>query len=608
MIQTDGDLRLACSEVAVAVPSAWIPYQRRTCLVKEEFTRKLSLISTNNPSVTDISICPRSSPTVQSILQVLSTAHPLVFLSKAYLSCNFYDQDLSSLISIFLDDDSLPTLKSLSITSHDLAFRPLSINALSKGISQNRTLVELDLWDNQLNDDHFQSIADSLSVNSSLQVLMIADNNLSSKSGPLISGILKHNSTLTKLDFSRTELGEFGAIAIAESLASNTVLASLILKLSGIDGLGIPALFRCLQSNTTLTELDLHGNRIRLEEMGVFCEQISTHNNFLLNLGLSGCLSLPAVDLFISAIQDDTRLVELSLDTYDLKTTDHLIRVLSRNTTLQILRLSCDIPSYECFGTLLASNSTLMDLSIREVSNQKQKTPSLTPIFCALSLQNTSLRSLRFPCTRESSFFEDETNNPQFAPMLMTNSSLTFLSLAKMLKLSHLIDRNFFNMKKKSYSLVSLLLPRVYSPSELIAHDLNLRWLIDEISEQSGWIYRQKKSTYNYHVDEFYRTMRGVPIIVPYQSTLVETDMLTRAYFSAQKRDIRLKREGTLTDPTEMCRYMQGLFSRDLDGAVYDVSGTDGEERHRFSSLESVTNYLEQHILHAPGYFQSMKT
>jgi hypothetical protein len=214
----------------------------------------------------------------------------------------------------------------VSCTSLNLSFAsvfPIQVEILIEGLAKNRTITELTLRGNSLNDAGVRSLTERVLTreNSPLQLLDISETGATEESltelflalktdtslttllagrnkfhwnsdvSPLnpIAEMLLYNTSLTALQLYHTVVGDaaglqiahaltanqtlrslglecafrtVGVIGLGEALAHNTTLVSL--KLSGTDALiaGTEALARGLANNTTLTHLDLAANSI----------------------------------------------------------------------------------------------------------------------------------------------------------------------------------------------------------------------------------------------------------------------------------------------------------------------------------------------------------
>ena len=128
--------------------------------------------------------------------------------------------------------------------------------------SNDRTLQELDLHNNQISDKGATALAQALEGNTTLQILYLGDNKISDKGATALAQALEGNTTLQKLYLYNNQISDKGATALAQALEGNTTLRVLWLSDNQISDKGATALAQALEGNTTLQELYLGNNQI----------------------------------------------------------------------------------------------------------------------------------------------------------------------------------------------------------------------------------------------------------------------------------------------------------------------------------------------------------
>jgi Ran GTPase-activating protein (RanGAP) involved in mRNA processing and transport len=134
--------------------------------------------------------------------------------------------------------------------------------ALAEMLKVNNTLQKLGLGGNQIGDAGAQALAEMLKIHSTLQQLDLGYNRMGDDGAQALAEMLKINSTLQQLDLGYNRMGDDGAQALAEMLKVNSALQQLNLWNNKIGTVGTQALASMLKVNTTLQRLDLHNNRI----------------------------------------------------------------------------------------------------------------------------------------------------------------------------------------------------------------------------------------------------------------------------------------------------------------------------------------------------------
>mmetsp|Transcript_1916 Transcript_1916/g.2198 ORF Transcript_1916/g.2198 Transcript_1916/m.2198 type:complete len:960 (-) Transcript_1916:1304-4183(-) len=209
-------------------------------------------------------------------------------------------------------------------------------------LSRNKSLVYLDLSNNEIGDEGTAVIADVLSVNSGLLVLDLQLNKISPRGAKYIADSLLENNTLEVLKLDMTKISDEGLGYICEALEKNSTLSTLSLKNNSIGDDGAKFLAEVLTKNSALSKVILQNNSI----------------------GFSGVMSL-----FNSVSKSSLRSLDLSKNSFGTDAFAFIIKSLVENETLESLNLSSvnanmEKPSVlEAMLTFMKSNRTLKYLS-----------------------------------------------------------------------------------------------------------------------------------------------------------------------------------------------------------------------------------------------------
>ena len=134
--------------------------------------------------------------------------------------------------------------------------------SLSKALSVNSSLTNLDLSENSIGASGAASLSQALAVNSCLTNLKLNLNGICHPGAAFLSQALAVNSSLTNLDLSENGIGDPGAASLSQALAVNSSLTNLKLNLNSICHPGAAFLSQALAVNSCLTNLDLSKNSL----------------------------------------------------------------------------------------------------------------------------------------------------------------------------------------------------------------------------------------------------------------------------------------------------------------------------------------------------------
>ncbi|CAF0872445.1 unnamed protein product [Rotaria sordida] len=100
---------------------------------------------------------------------------------------------------------------------------------LAKALSNNTSLIRLELQYDCIGDRGVDYLADALSVNKCLKVLDLRDNNITHEGARHLANMLKKNQTLTSLLLNSNHIDDRGVRLLADALIDNTSLRQLSL-------------------------------------------------------------------------------------------------------------------------------------------------------------------------------------------------------------------------------------------------------------------------------------------------------------------------------------------------------------------------------------------
>jgi len=170
------------------------------------------------------------------------------------------------------------TLVQLNISSCSLVVTDHNAQALHKMLQKNTTLKSLNLSGNRnIKDTGVECISSGISENTSLIVLNLRNCGITGLGAKHLAEMLAHNKSLQSLDIGvNYHIGDGGIVSIAKALESNKTLKELLMPHCGItagnltdenltdenltDENQIQCLARTLETNNTLVKLDLSAN------------------------------------------------------------------------------------------------------------------------------------------------------------------------------------------------------------------------------------------------------------------------------------------------------------------------------------------------------------
>lgn len=216
----------------------------------------------------------------------LSDAHTIIYAAPFILTLldnkNFDLQDIMKYVSIRGSFGNIPNALMQMRDTIKLISRALKAN--------NRSLITLNLTNNNIRIDDLKILLEGLKTNSSLKKLFLDQNKIFGHYGiteeaeKVITNLLQHN--FQAISFNSCEFDYEGAVVILKALRDNDTLQYLGLRNNTIKDEGAIEVAEILKRNTTLQTLDLGKNEILDSGVKALAESLKV-NKTLLSLFLS---------------------------------------------------------------------------------------------------------------------------------------------------------------------------------------------------------------------------------------------------------------------------------------------------------------------------------
>ena len=208
----------------------------------------------------------------------------------------------------------LRTVSSLVLTECGLGlFEAQFIGGI---LSQNTTILVLDLSKNNFKTQGGQCIVQGLMTNSTLTTLNLSDNDITAVFRKSCAALLATNTTLSSLNLSVNPLKR-GSEDILSALHTNSTLKELDLSDCGLTSITVHQISAMLVANTALQTLKLSNNNFGLSEIGKYFQMAIQANKTLLHLIMRGVrLSPKSRQMIIKAAAQSSTLKEVDLDPF----------------------------------------------------------------------------------------------------------------------------------------------------------------------------------------------------------------------------------------------------------------------------------------------------
>ena len=263
-------------------------------------------------------------------------------------------------------------LESLDLSLNETAFQdPILIQILAHELGKNRSLQQLFLSGNNIQDIGVNVLAYALHSNTTLTHLTLDSNQIQLTECPSLERALQENHTLTHLSLDENEISD--ARCLANGLAKNTALTHLYLAQNNLDDEGAKSLARALKKNTSLIHLDLSDNKLGLEGISALSNALKVSHS-LFTLVLDGNKldhkSAKALAELLKGPQNQTlSILGLARNSFGPAGAHILATALEENTSLTHLYLGQNqlgVQGMESLAKALKINTSLTYLSLEE--------------------------------------------------------------------------------------------------------------------------------------------------------------------------------------------------------------------------------------------------
>lgn len=223
---------------------------------------------------------------------VMALAEALNY-NRSLMNLNLWDNKIqdSGIVSLaaVLGKGKIP-LENLSLRCNQI--KDKGAIALAKAFAGNKKLLSLDLRENQIGDIGSKSLAQNLQQHPTLQELMLTDNKVGDD-GAVALGAMYGVCGLKMIHLGNNSIGDQGAIAIAEGMKANSSVSELFLSNNKISDKGALAIAAAIPRNHALIRLYL-SNKAMTKRGEKALEDSSESNQFMKCLYVtSGNLAQP---------------------------------------------------------------------------------------------------------------------------------------------------------------------------------------------------------------------------------------------------------------------------------------------------------------------------
>ena len=219
---------------------------------------------------------------------------------------------------------STTSLKKLYIGGNDMSVS--SIGSLCKALSANSSMKNLGIGGHHLTAPHCVCLGELLRepIKCKIEELILKGCNMTSDGVREVVSGLSDNHTLRELDLNDNQIESEGAVAVATMLKKNSSLETLRLNWCSIGSEGGRELGVALKKNTTLKVLGLSGNAIGDDGVRGLCVGLENNSSLEeLDLGDHVSLEEEGVSLLLKCIEEKNRsLKKLNLPKKHKKSTD----------------------------------------------------------------------------------------------------------------------------------------------------------------------------------------------------------------------------------------------------------------------------------------------
>eukprot|EP00761_Pharyngomonas_kirbyi_P013102 gb/GECH01013129.1/.p1 GENE.gb/GECH01013129.1/~~gb/GECH01013129.1/.p1 ORF type:complete len:735 (+),score=164.93 gb/GECH01013129.1/:1-2205(+) len=253
-----------------------------------------------------------------------------------------------------------------------------SVKCLADSFDSDTTLIDLGIYDEELNSNMIDKITSGLTSKASiLDKLTISNCGLSDKLLAKIFKAFADDCFFSYLDISHNEGGIHTTERLCDKIEANSTLSTLNLSNNNIDGKCLQKIWRALLHNTTLTSLLLSNNRNEGFSLSDDFRKFCSANSNLKKLHLNGC-GLQVKDFeIISMAAHSIGFSDLNISSSPVGSqgVSWLARLLSDSPYLAKLDVSdtnCGVEGAKCLARGLERNGGLQVLLLRDNNIQDE--------------------------------------------------------------------------------------------------------------------------------------------------------------------------------------------------------------------------------------------
>ncbi|XP_051992111.1 NACHT, LRR and PYD domains-containing protein 12-like [Xyrauchen texanus] len=372
------------------------------------------------------------------------------------MGCDLTEQSCSALASVLSSNSS--SLRELDLSNNDLQdsgvkllsdalksphctleilrfaacrFTDQCCESLSSVLQSSKSLRELDLSNNDLQDSGVKLLSDALkSPHCILEIMRFAACSFTDQCCESLSSVLQSSKSLRELDLSKNDLQDSGVKLLSDALKSpHCILETLRFAACRFTDQCCESLSSVLQSSKSLRELDLSNNDLQDSGMNLLSDALKSPHCILEILRFAACrFTDQCCESLSSVLQSSKSLRELDLSDNDLQ--DSGVKLLSDalkspHCILEILRFAaCSFTDQCCesLSSVLQSSKSLREL---DLSNNDLQDSGVKLLSVALKSPHCTLEILRFAACR----FTDQCCE-SLSSVLQSSKSLRELDLS----------------------------------------------------------------------------------------------------------------------------------------------------------------------------------
>lgn len=216
--------------------------------------------------------------------------------NRSLMNLNLWDNKIqdSGMVALaaVLAKKKVP-LENLSMRCNQI--KDKGVIALAKALANNKRLLSLDLRENSIGDPGAKALAGVLKLHPSIQELFLNENKIGDPGAEALADMYRE-CKMKVLYLGNNTIGDNGAIAIAGAMGSNTTVHELFLSNNNISDLGACAIADAIPDNYAIIRLYLTNKKMTPKSEKAL-EEASCSNRFMKCLYVtSGNLAKPKQD------------------------------------------------------------------------------------------------------------------------------------------------------------------------------------------------------------------------------------------------------------------------------------------------------------------------